>query len=68
LKKSRKRKGGDPNELTTEEALLEVVRTRKISRKINYDALSNLFDDTGNFSLLDDKGKKEEEAEGIGMV
>ncbi len=63
--RSRKRKDGDPNELTTEEALLEVVRTRKISRKINYDALSNLFDDTGNFSLLDDKGKKEEEE---GMV
>lgn len=63
--RSRKRKDGDPNELTTEEALLEVVRTRKISRKINYDALSNLFDDTGNFSLLDDKGKKEEE---LGMV
>jgi len=62
--RSRKRKDGDPNELTTEEALLEVVRTRKISRKINYDALSNLFDDTGNFSLLDDKGTKEE----IGMV
>jgi len=58
--RSRKRKDGDPNELTTEEALLEVVRTRKISRKINYDALSNLFDDTGNFSLLDDKGTKEE--------
>lgn len=58
--RSRKRKEGDPNELTTEEALLEVVRTRKISRKINYDALSNLFDDTGNFSLLDDKGTKEE--------
>ena len=63
LKKSRSRKrkdGGDPNELTTEEALLEVVRTRKISRKINYDALSDLFDDTGNFSLLDDQGTKEE--------
>lgn len=63
--RSRKRKDGDPNELTTEEALLEVVRTRKISRKINYDALSNLFDERGNFSLLDDKGKKEEEE---GMV
>ena len=59
--RSRKRKAG---ELTTEEALLEVVRTRKISRKINYDALSNLFDDTGNFSLLDDKGTKDE-AEGM---
>ena len=62
--RSRKRKDGwDPNELTTEEALLEVVRTRKISRKINYDAMSALFDDTGNFStdLLDDGGRKKEE-------
>lgn len=64
--RSRKRKDGwDPNELTTEEALLEVVRTRKISRKINYDAMSALFDDTGNFStdLLDDKERKKEEGD-----
>lgn len=64
--RSRKRKDGwDPNELTTEEALLEVVRTRKISRKINYDAMTSLFDDTGNFStdLLDDKGRKKEEGD-----
>ncbi|KAL7553065.1 hypothetical protein ACHAWF_016323 [Thalassiosira exigua] len=62
--RSRKRKDGwDPNELTTEEALMEVVRTRKISRKINYDAMSALFDDSGNFStdLLDDRGRKKEE-------
>ena len=57
--RSRKRKDG---ELTTEEALLEVVRTRKISRKINYDAMSALFDDTGDFST-GGGGKKEEEAE-----
>lgn len=62
--RSRKRKEGwDPNDLTTEEALLEVVRARKISRKINYDAMSALFDDSGNFStnLLDDKERKKEE-------
>ena len=62
--RSRKRKDGwDPNELTTEEALLEVVRTRKISRKINYDAMSALFDDTGDFStnLLNDRERKMEE-------
>ncbi len=41
----RKRKDGwDPNELTTEEGLLEVVSTRKISRKINYDAMSVMAD------------------------
>merc|ERR1712194_651314 len=66
LKTSRSRKkrdGWDPNDLTTEEALLEVVRARKISRKINYDAMSSLFDDTGDFStgLLDDKKRKKEE-------
>jgi transcription factor IIIB subunit 2 len=64
--RSRKRKDGwDPNELTTEEALLEVVRTRKISRKINYDAMSALFDDSGDFStnLLHDKERKTEEGD-----
>ena len=65
LKRStRKRKDGyDPNELTTEEALLEVVRKRKVSKKINYDAMSALFDDSGNFStelLTDRDGRKEE--------
>ena len=67
--RSRKRKDGwDPNELTTEEALLEVVRTRKISRKINYDAMSALFDDSGNFStdLLDDRERKKEEEGDVG--
>lgn len=62
--RSRKRKDGyDPNELTTEEALLEVVRKRKVSKKINYDAMSALFDDSGDFStdlLSDRNGKKEE--------
>jgi len=66
LKTSRSRKkkdGWDPNDLTTEEALLEVVRARKISRKINYDAMSSLFDDSGDFStdLLDNKKRKKEE-------
>ena len=64
--RSRKRKDGwDPNELTTEEALLEVVRTRKISPKINYDAMSALFDDSGDFStnLLNDKERKTEEGD-----
>lgn len=62
--RSRKRKDGwDPNELTTEEALMEVVRTRKISRKINYDAMSALFDDSGDFStdLLNDKEREKQE-------
>mgnify|MGYP003868655987 CR=1 FL=1 len=53
--KGRKRKrGGDTSgkgeeEMTTEEALLAAVSTRKISRKINYDAMSAIFDDEGTF-------------------
>ena len=39
---------------TTEEALLEAVANRKISRKINYDAMSAIFDDAGSFSTLGD--------------
>ena len=64
--RSRKRKDGwDPNELTTEEALMEVVRTRKISRKINYDALSALFDDSGDLSTVgaEDRERKKEEVD-----
>jgi transcription factor IIIB subunit 2 len=63
LKTSRSRKRAFA--LTTEEALLEVVRTRKISRKINYDAMSALFDDSGDFStnLLNDKERKTEEGD-----
>eukprot|EP00980_Cylindrotheca_fusiformis_P016047 scaffold4731_cov70-Cylindrotheca_fusiformis.AAC.1 len=35
---------------TTEDALLQAVASRKISRKINYDAMSAIFDDNGTFS------------------
>jgi len=59
LKTSRSKKR-NTNELTTEEALLEVVRTRKISRKINYDAMSALFDDSGDFSVGGNSKKEEE--------
>lgn len=38
---------------TTEEALLAAISTRKISRKINYDAMSAIFDDEGTFALDD---------------
>jgi len=52
----RKRKRGDGEAPTTQEALLATVSARKISRKINYDAMSAIFDDAGSFStdLLDD--------------
>merc|ERR1712032_1270578 len=48
MERYRKRKGRG-NDSTTEEALLEAVANRKISRKINYDAMSSIFDD-GSFS------------------
>jgi transcription initiation factor TFIIIB Brf1 subunit/transcription initiation factor TFIIB len=35
---------------TTEEQLMAAVSNRKVSRKINYDALSSIFDDSGTFS------------------
>lgn len=44
---------------TTEEQLRAVVESRKVSRKINYDALSSIFDDDGSFStdaVPDDAG------------
>lgn len=48
---TRKRKGREKDAATTtEEALLEAVASRKISRKINYDAMSAIFDDDGQFS------------------
>ncbi len=42
---------------TTEQALLAALSTRKVSRKINYDAMSSIFDEDGSFSteLLHDK-------------
>jgi len=48
MERYRKRKGRGKDS-TTEEALLEAVANRKISRKINYDAMSSIFDD-GSFS------------------
>lgn len=48
MERYRKRKGRNKDG-TTEEALLEVVANRKISRKINYDAMSSIFEE-GSFS------------------
>ena len=47
---------------TTEEQLRAVVESRKVSRKINYDALSSIFDDDGSFStdaVPDDPGDED---------
>lgn len=63
--RKRKNRGRDTSE-TTEEALLQAVANRKISRKINYDAMSAIFDDGGSFSTTDVVGggpTPEEEAQ-----
>ena len=51
--RKRKNRGAENGE-TTEEALLAAVQNRKISRKINYDAMSTIFDEDGTFSTGDD--------------
>ncbi|KAL3934563.1 MAG: hypothetical protein SGBAC_009742 [Bacillariaceae sp.] len=48
---TRKRRRTLHGEETTEDALLEAVANRKISRKINYDAMSAIFDDDGTFDV-----------------
>ncbi len=62
MERYRKRKNRG-KEGTTEEALLEVVANRKISRKINYDAMSSIFDDgsfsTGGADMEDPFGSRE---------
>lgn len=42
--------GDDTDGPSTEEALLAEISRRKISRKINYDAMTSIFDDDGGFS------------------
>jgi transcription initiation factor TFIIIB Brf1 subunit/transcription initiation factor TFIIB len=57
----KKKRGGTGDDLTTEEALLEAVSNRKISRKINYDAMSAIFDDDGTFATDTTQGTSEEQ-------
>jgi hypothetical protein len=40
---------------------LEAVSNRKISRKINYDAMSAIFDDDGTFATDTTQGTSEEQ-------
>lgn len=59
----RKKKGGATDgDQTTEDQLMAVVSARKVSRKINYDALSSIFDENGSFSthIPDEKGEGED--------
>lgn len=53
---------GGNEEPTTEEQLMAAVSSRKISRKINYDALSSIFDEDGSFStdVAEDAGASED--------
>ena len=50
---------------STQDALLAAISTRKTSRKINYDAMSSIFDDDGNFSteLLEDNEPNKQDTE-----
>ena len=64
--RGRKRKSdGGEEELTTEEALLAAVANRKISRKINYDAMSAIFDDDGTFAATTDPTQPAAEADSV---
>ena len=45
------KRGDDDRDLTTEEQLLATMATRKVSRKINYDAMSSIFDEDGSFAM-----------------
>lgn len=53
--RKRKNRGRDTDE-TTQEALMQNLANRKISRKINYDAMSAIFDDAGSFATHDTGG------------
>lgn len=44
------KEGENAEPTTTEEALYAAVSNRKISRKINYEAMSSLFNDEGDFA------------------
>jgi transcription factor IIIB subunit 2 len=58
--------GGETGEPTTEEQLMAAVSNRKVSRKINYDALSSIFDEEGSFStdVVGDSGPNEDQMYG----
>lgn len=53
-RRNKRKKGDGDEDPSTEEQLLAVMNSRKISRKINYDALSSIFDDDGNFGGADE--------------
>ena len=70
-KRHKRRRGDQTNSVTfedepsTQEALIATLQSRKISRKINYDAMSAIFDDTGSFSTdqLEDNRRQADSTE-----
>jgi transcription factor IIIB subunit 2 len=50
----------DDGSTTTEEQLRAAVSSRKVSRKINYDALSSIFGEDGSFAAATDNGSEED--------
>jgi transcription factor IIIB 90 kDa subunit len=53
---------------TTEEQLRAAVASRKVSRKINYDALSSIFDDDGSFATTTANFTDNEDNEGSNIL
>merc|ERR1711862_524793 len=68
---NRKRKYSRRNPLdesaSIEDAVKQSVSTKKISRKINYDAMSSIFDDDGNFDIDDDMVSSRQNVDTDGM-
>lgn len=58
-KRSKGNAAGGPQNL--EEQLLAAVSTRKVSRKINYDALSSIFDEDGQFDTMDNASTEDQD-------
>ena len=56
----------DQSQQSTEDALMANLASKRISRKINYDAMSALFNSDGAFTTenLEDKNDEEDKNEG----
>jgi transcription factor IIIB subunit 2 len=63
--RTRGKRGAAAVAATTEEQLLQAVSSRKVSRKINYDALSSIFDEDGSFAtdVADDNATADDASE-----
>jgi transcription factor IIIB subunit 2 len=64
---SRRKRGApltDDATKTTEEHLMESIATRKVSRRINYEALSSIFGEDGSFATTDAIGNDGDDIDG----